>query len=155
MNRIVLDVTDSLREELEGHGVKARLELMDELPLVDGHGAQLREVVLNLINNAVEAMARTTSEDRTLRVKTEVRGRNEIAVSVQDSGPGINSRQLDNMFGAFVSTKAHGTGLGLAISRMIIEGHHGQITASSDGKSGARFQFTLPIWSTDEAIGSP
>ena len=155
VNRIVLDVTNSLREELDSHGVMARYELATELPLVNGHGAQLREVVSNLIDNAVEAMSRTTSANRTLRVRTEVRGRDEIAVSVQDSGPGIDSRQLDKVFSAFVSTKAHGTGLGLAICRMIVEGHGGQITASSDGKSGALFQFVLPIASTDKAIGSP
>jgi signal transduction histidine kinase len=149
VNRIVLDVTNSLREQLHNHGVMARYELTTELPLVNGHGAQLREVVLNLINNAVEAMSRTTNANRTLRVRTEVRGRDEIAVSVQDSGPGIDSRQLDEVFNAFVSTKAP-TGLGLAICRMIVERHGGQITASSDGKSGALFQFVLPIGSTDK-----
>jgi signal transduction histidine kinase len=155
VNRIVRDVTESLREELRTHGVMARYEMTTELPLVEGHGAQLREVVLNLINNAVEAMSRTTNGNRTLRVRTEVRGRNEIAVSVQDSGPGIDSSQLENVFSAFVSTKAHGTGLGLAICRMIIEGHGGRITASSDDKSGALFQFVLPIGSTDNTKGSP
>jgi signal transduction histidine kinase len=155
VNRIVLDVTDSLREELDSHGVMAHYELTTKLPLVNGHGAQLREVVWNLIHNAVEAMSRTTNGNRTLRVRTEVRGRDEIAVSVKDSGPGIDSSQLEKVFSAFVSTKAHGTGLGLAICRMIIQGHGGQINASSDGKSGALFQFVLPIGSTDNAIGSP
>jgi signal transduction histidine kinase len=155
VNRIVRDVTDSLREELDRHGVMAHYELTSELPLVNGHGAQLREVVWNLINNALEAMSRTTSGNRILRVRTEVRGRDEIAVSVQDSGPGIDSSQLENVFNAFVSTKAHGTGLGLAICRMIIQGHGGHITASSDGKSGALFRFVLPIGATDDARGSP
>jgi signal transduction histidine kinase len=152
VNRIVLDVTSSLRKELDSHGVTAHYELTTELPLVNGHEAQLREVVSNLINNTIEAMSRTTNPNRTLRVRTEVRGRDEIAVSVEDSGPGIDSSQLDKVFSAFVSTKAHGTGLGLAICRMIVEGHGGQITASSDGKSGALFQFVLPIRSTDKAI---
>ena len=154
VNRIILDVTDSLREELDRHGVIARYDLTPKLPLVSGHGAQLREVVLNLINNAVEAMARTNNGNRTLLLRTEIRGGDDIAVSVQDSGPGIDSLQLDNVFSAFVSTKAHGTGLGLAICRMIIEGHCGQITASSDGKDGALFQFVLPIGSTDKSVGS-
>jgi signal transduction histidine kinase len=61
---------------------------------------------------------------------------------------GIDPEKLDGVFNAFVSTKEHGTGLGLAICRMIIEGHGGQITASSDGKSGALFRFTLPVGST-------
>ena len=89
-----------------------RLELATELPLVDANGGQLREVVFNLINNAVEAMS----------------GHDEIRVSVQDSGPGIDPRQLENVFSVFVATKADGTGLGLAICRMIVEGHGGQLT---------------------------
>jgi signal transduction histidine kinase len=145
LNQIVLGVIESLQSELNSHDVVARHQLATELPLVSGHGAQLQEVVFNLINNAVEAMSTMTNRSRVLRVRTEVRGRDEIAVSVQDSGPGIDPKQLDNVFNVFISTKAHGTGLGLAICRMIVEGHDGQITASSDGKSGALFEFTLPI----------
>ena len=147
VNRLILGVTESLQAELNGHGVVIRHELATDLPLVNGHGGQLQEVVFNLINNAVEAMSTTTNRSRDLRVRTEVRGRDEIAVSVQDSGSGIDPRQLDNVFNAFVSTKADGTGLGLAICRMIVEGHDGQLTASSDGKSGALFQFTMPVGS--------
>jgi signal transduction histidine kinase len=155
VNRIVLRVTDSLQDELNGHGVVTQYELATELPLVNGHGAQLQQVVVNLINNAVEAMASTTNQSRMLRLRTEVCGGGQISVSVEDSGPGIDPGQLNNVFNAFVSTKAHGTGLGLAICRMIVEGHGGHLTASSDGKSGALFQFVLPIRSTDKAIGSP
>lgn len=147
LNQIVLGVIESLQAELNSHDVVARHELATELPLVNGHWAQLQKVLFNLINNAVEAMSTMTDRSRVLRVSTEVRGRDEIAVSVQDSGPGIDPKQLDNVFNAFISTKAHGTGLGLAICRMIVEGHDGKLTASSDGKSGALFRFTLPIGS--------
>ena len=147
VNQIVLGVIESLQEELSGHGVVTHYELTTELPPVNGHGAQLRAVVFNLIDNAVEAMASTSNGSRMLQLKTEVCGRDEVAVSVQDSGPGIDARQLDNIFKAFISTKAHGTGLGLAICRMIVEGHGGRLTASSDGKNGALFQFTIPIGS--------
>ena len=145
VNRLLLGVTESLHEDLDRHGVVTRYELATELPMVNGHGVQLREVVYNLINNAVEAMAGITDRSRLLWLRTEVGGRNEIVVSVQDSGPGIDPRQLEKVFNAFVSTKAHGTGLGLAICRMIVEGHGGRLTASSDGKSGALFKFVLPI----------
>jgi signal transduction histidine kinase len=153
MNRLVLGVTDSLKEDLDRHGVAIRYELATALPSVSCHGVQLREVVFNLTNNAVEAMAATTNRSRMLRLRTEVCGRDEIAVSVEDSGPGIDPRQLEKVFNAFVSTKAHGTGLGLAICRMIVEGHGGRLTASSDGKSGALFQFMLPIGSMDQGAG--
>jgi signal transduction histidine kinase len=80
-----------------------------------------------------------------LRVRTETRGRAAVAVIVEDSGPGIDPGRLDEIFGAFVTTKPHGMGLGLAICRMIIEHHGGELTASSDGRSGASFQFVVPI----------
>jgi signal transduction histidine kinase len=155
VNRMVLSVTETLQEELNGHGVMTRHELMAELPLVNGHEAQLKEVVFNLINNAVEAMVSTTNQNRMLWLRTEVCGRDEVMVSVEDSGPGIDPKQLDKVFNAFVSTKAHGMGLGLAICRMIVEGHGGRLTASSHGKSGALCQFVLPVGSTDTAVGSP
>jgi signal transduction histidine kinase len=155
MNEIVLGVLQSLREELKDHGVATRPDLTSELPLVGGHRGQLREVIFNLVQNALEAMDTTTNRSRVLEVRTELRGHDAIVVSVQDSGPGIDPRQLDAIFGAFLTTKAHGTGLGLAICRMIAEHHGGQLTASSDGYSGALFQFVLPIEFTDKGTASP
>jgi signal transduction histidine kinase len=149
VNEIIHEVLWSLHGELNHHGVAIRRELASELPLVDGHRSQLRQVIFNLVHNALDAMAAVTDRSRVLRVRTELRGRDAIVVSVQDSGPGIDPNQLDGIFGAFVTTKTHGTGLGLAICRMIIDHHGGQLSASSDGKSGALFQFVLPIESTD------
>jgi signal transduction histidine kinase len=117
---------------------------------VDGHRGQLQEVVFNLVNNAIEAMDSTSDRSRILRVRTELCGDKAIAVSVQDTGPGIDPKQMNSIFGAFATTKAQGTGLGLAISRMIVERHGGQLTATSDGKSGARFQFVLPTEPTEQ-----
>jgi signal transduction histidine kinase len=90
-----------------------------------------------------------------LRVRTEPRGRDQIAVSVQDSGPGIDPKQLDGVFDAFFTTKADGTGLGLAICRMIIDRHGGQLTALSDGKNGALLEFVLPMGTADKVAASP
>ena len=129
-------------------------ELTAELPLIKGHRAQLQQVIFNLINNAVEAMNITTNRTRVLHVRTELRGQEAISVGIKDSGPGIDPNKLDEIFRAFVTTKARGTGLGLAICRMIVEHHGGQLTASSDGKSGALFQFVLPIELTEDAAAS-
>jgi signal transduction histidine kinase len=148
MNEIILGVIQSLQGQLKDH----RVVLIAELPLIRGHRGQLQEVVFNLINNAIEAMDEMTKRSRVLQVGTELRGRNAIAVAVQDSGPGIDPRNLDKIFGAFVTTKTRGTGLGLAICRMIVERHGGQLTASSDGKSGALFEFVLPIEVTENAV---
>ncbi len=150
VNAIVVEVLQSLRGELKSHEVEARSELAD-LALVDGNGGQLREVIFNLVNNALEAMDTTTDQSRrVLRVTTELRGRDAIAIAVEDSGPGIAPQKLDSIFSAFLTTKSHGMGLGLAICRMIVEQHGGQLTASSDGQNGARFQFILPTAATDK-----
>jgi signal transduction histidine kinase len=83
-----------------------------------------------------------------LQVKTEHNGSDVITVAVEDTGPGIDAKKLESVFDAFSTTKPQGMGLGLAICRMIIDRHGGQLTASSDGKRGALFQFVLPIGST-------
>jgi signal transduction histidine kinase len=145
VNELILGVLQSSRKELQDHGVETRLELASELPLVEGHRRQLEEVIFNLVHNAIDAMDATTDRDRVLQVRTEFNGHDSIAVAVRDSGPGIDPKRLDSIFGAFFTTKSHGMGLGLAICRMIIEHHGGQLTASSDGKNGSLFQFVLPI----------
>jgi signal transduction histidine kinase len=151
VNVIILDVLGSLRRELQARGIQVRTELASDLPLIDGHRGQVQEVLINLVNNALEAMDTTENRDRVLRLTTDRNGHHAISVAVEDSGPGIDPEKLDGVFGAFVTTKEHGTGLGLAICRMIIEQHGGQLNASSDGKSGALFQFDLPVDATERA----
>jgi signal transduction histidine kinase len=144
LNEIVQDVLESLSSELKDHHVEPRPELLSRLPNVYGNRSQLREVMSNLIVNAIEAMETTPDRSRVVQVRTELRDRKAIAVVVKDSGPGIDTDRLASIFTPFVSTKRQGMGLGLAICRMIIEYHGGQLTAS-DSKDGASFQFVLPI----------
>jgi signal transduction histidine kinase len=149
VNNIILSVIHSLQGQLNDQEVAVHRELAAKLPLIAGHSGQLREVIFNLVTNALEAMRSTTNRSRVLHVRTELRDRDTITVEIQDSGPGIDPTNLPGIFGAFVTTKTHGTGLGLAICHMIVERHGGQLTASSDGKSGALFRFILPIEGTD------
>jgi signal transduction histidine kinase len=151
LNEIIRSVLWSLGSEAQDRGVVIRTELAAALPQVAAHGGQLREVVFNLAHNALEAMATTTDRERLLQVRSTLHGGDTIVVEVEDSGPGIDSKQLEGIFGAFVTTKSQGMGLGLAICRMIVEQHGGQLTVSSDGTSGSLFQFVLPIKSTNEA----
>ena len=139
-----------MSSELADHHVDPHTELMSELSYVYGNKSQLQEVVSNLLVNAVEAMATTSDRNRVLRLRTELRDRKAVAVLVEDSGPGIDNNKLSDIFTGFVSTKPHGMGLGLAISRMIIDYHGGELTALSDGKDGASFEFVLPIASMDQ-----
>jgi signal transduction histidine kinase len=149
INEIILSVIQLMRGEFEARGIEIRSELTSELPVIDGHRSQLQEVILNLIRNAIEAMDTMVDRNRVLHVTTKLRDRDAITVEVQDSGPGIDPNQIDGIFTAFTTTKSQGTGLGLAICRMIIEHHGGHLTASSDGRTGASFQFVLPTNRTE------
>jgi signal transduction histidine kinase len=148
-NEIIVEVLHSLRRELKDHEIETRPELT-ELPPIDGHRGQLREVIFNLVRNAVEAMETTTDRSRVLRVSTELRSPDTIAVMVEDSGPGIDPQKLESIFTAFLTTKSQGMGLGLAICRVIAEQHGGQLTALSDGRSGALLRIVLPTASTGQ-----
>ena len=145
LNEIAIDVLQPMREELRNHGVTTEIELAPELPDVDGHRNQLRQVIFNLIRNAIESMDHTMDRSRVLRVITKSHGPDAIVIEVEDSGPGINPGRLDRIFDPFVTTKPNGIGLGLAICRMIVERHGGKLSALSDGKNGARFQLVLPV----------
>jgi signal transduction histidine kinase len=143
LNQVILEGLKSLQQEFDEQGIAVSIDLEPSLPLITGHSGQLREVVLNILLNAIEAMQ--SSKRRKLRVETKQQDQGEVSISVQDSGAGIEQQNMTRIFDAFVTTKDKGTGLGLAVSRMIIELHGGRIFAHSDGGSGARFQITLPI----------
>jgi len=146
LNEIVREALQSLHTQLINYDVVVQTKLVPELPRVEGHRGQLEEVIINLVNNAIEAMGAIPDRSRVLQIRTERDGEKSVTVSVEDTGPGIELDQLGRIFDAFITTKADGMGLGLAISRRIIEGHGGRLSASSDGKNGALFQIILPIF---------
>ena len=145
VNEIVNEVLRSLHEGLDDRRVSVHTELAYAIPPVQGNRRQLQELLANLVRNAIEAMEGTRDRERRLWVRTELRGREEIAVVVQDSGPGIEPSELEGIFAAFVTTKQQGMGLGLAICRLIAERHGGRLTAASNGKDGALFELVLPV----------
>lgn len=155
MNEIVLGALHILRGDLKEHGVTTRTELTAGLAHVIGHRGQLQEVILNLVRNAIEAMDSTEEGVRVLQVGTARYGLDDVAVTVEDSGPGFDPKRAGGLFDPFVTSKAKGMGLGLAICRMIIDRHGGQLSARSNQKSGgALFQFTLPIQSEARQVAS-
>ena len=147
ISEIIREVLTSVRHELEDHEITSLPELASELPLVEGDRAQLQQVMLNLVHNAIEAMRATTGRNRVLRISTE-RTERAIAVVVRDTGEGIDANLLDNIFEPFITTKVRGMGLGLAICRTIVEHHGGQISVVSNS-GGAQFHVVLPIRSTE------
>jgi signal transduction histidine kinase len=109
-----------------------------------GDRIQLQQVILNLLINGVEAMSRLTEEPRELLISVWKDESNGLPVAVRDTGVGLDSANLGQLFDAFYTTKPDGMGMGLAISRSIIEAHGGRLWATVSSPQGAVFQFTLP-----------
>ena len=144
MNDLALGALRALDGELKNHNVVTRTHLKPELPPIMGHSGQLQQVIVNLIQNAIDAMDSVHSDRRVLQVRTEHDGGDAINIAVEDTGPGIDPKKSDHLFDTFFTTKPHGMGLGLAICRMIVERHEGRLAVSSTNPHGAIFQIKLP-----------
>jgi signal transduction histidine kinase len=144
VNDLVIESLQELANELADCSITVDTQLTSELRPIMGHKGQLQEVILNLVQNSIDAMRTMTAKPRMLHVRTAPHGRDAIAISVEDTGPGIEEKALSSVFDAFVTTKTKGMGLGLAIAQAIVERHNGQISAMSGANGGARFEITLP-----------
>ena len=151
INEVVLEVIALTRAEVAKNRVSVRTQLADGLPRIQADRVQLQQVILNLIVNAVEAMSSVGSGGRELQISTSRNAPNGILVSLRDSGPGLDPKNVDYLFDAFYTTKVQGMGMGLAICRSIIEAHGGRMWAGANEPRGAVFQFTLPL-EEDEAV---
>jgi C4-dicarboxylate-specific signal transduction histidine kinase len=143
MNDVVRQVVELTHGEILRSSVLLRMNLSTELPLVFGDAVQLQQVMLNLIVNALEAMALIPKRVRTLSIKMGVLD-NHVLAEVADSGPGI-SGDIEKIFMPFYSTRPQGMGLGLAISRTIIEQHGGRLWGESNKARGATFRLELRL----------
>jgi signal transduction histidine kinase len=152
VNDLVIEALQVIAKELEDCSITVDTQLTSGLPRIMGHKGQLQEVILNLVQNSIDAMRTMTANPRMLHVRTEPHGRDAIVISVEDTGPGIEEKTLSSVFDAFVTTKTKGMGLGLAISQAIVERHNGKITAMAAVNGGARFEITLPIKADPQAI---
>lgn len=143
----ILDLNDPVREALglfqaiaARRGVTVSALLADGLGMVRADRVQMEQVVLNLLQNAADAMA--GRDDRRITVSTWGDAE-RVRVSVADSGPGLSAEALAHLFEPFFTTKPEGLGLGLSLSRGFVEAHGGRLWAES-GPDGACFHFTLP-----------
>lgn len=144
LNTLALSALRSLDRELKTHNIRTSIKLEPDLPQAIGHGGQLQEVIVNLLQNAIDAMAAADNEHRLLQVRTEVTGAEEIRLEIEDTGPGVDPKKSDEIFDAFFTTKPDGMGLGLAICRMIIGRHEGRLSVSPGNPKGAVFEVVLP-----------
>jgi signal transduction histidine kinase len=144
MNELALGALRALDGELKNHKIATRTRLKPELPPIMGHTGQLQQVIINLIQNAIDAMGTVESDRRVLQVRTDHNSGDAISITVEDTGPGIDPKKADEVFDAFITSKPHGMGLGLAICRMIVERHDGELSVTSANPHGAVFRIKLP-----------
>lgn len=144
VNDVVQQVLGLVQSQFRRHSISLRLELASELPNIQGDRIQLQQVLLNLIVNAIEATATRHDGDREIAVVTERHPPTEVSVAVHDSGVGIDTVAVEQIFKPFYTTKPTGMGMGLSISRTIIEAHGGRLWAEPIQGYGATFRFSIP-----------
>jgi PAS domain S-box-containing protein len=143
-NELVRETIALLHSDLEAASVSVHLELSPTLPTVQGHRGQLQQIILNVITNAADAMRAITDRTRVLHVKSAALESNRIMISLEDTGTGIESKNIERIFDAFFTTKPNGMGMGLAICRSIVEAHGGSLTVSPGVPHGSVFQIAFP-----------
>jgi two-component system CheB/CheR fusion protein len=145
IGEIIRESIALIRLDLEKSRVAVSLDIPDGLPMIKGDRVQLEQVILNLIINALEAMASVTDRPSELRVSVENSAKETIVVSIGDSGMGVDPNEIDKIYDAFFTTKPTGVGMGLSISRSIIEAHGGRLWATRGTDPGLTVHFSVPV----------
>jgi C4-dicarboxylate-specific signal transduction histidine kinase len=145
LNALVLSSIALLKSELIGRGTHVRTDLAERLPATSGDPVQLQQILLNLMLNALDAMAATPVAERLIIVSTSVAPTGVIELRVKDRGNGIPQEQQERLFEPFYTTKEHGLGLGLTICAGIMRAHGGGLVLGNDLRGGAVAVLTLPV----------
>jgi len=149
LHEAINEVIVMVRSAIAKDAISVNTRLMDGLVPVQGDRVQLQQVLVNLILNAVEAMSSVEDGARELSIRTEQSQTGGVLVAVHDSGPGIDSVNLERVFEPFYTTKTNGIGMGLSICQTIIHGHGGRLSVRANEPRGTVFQFTLPAAQQD------
>ena len=142
LDELIQEALALARGDLQKHGILVQTEPKNQLPEIRGNRVQLQQVLLNLVVNAIDAMA-ARDEPRILSIKSELYEGDRVMISVADTGTGIGSQDIDRVFNPLFTTKPDGMGMGLSICRAIIEAHDGRLWFTPNTPRGAVFQFTL------------
>jgi predicted ATPase/signal transduction histidine kinase len=142
VNDLVVETLAFAHADIQRHQITVHSERNRQLPQINGDRVQLQQVLLNLITNAIESMS-AVGDHRVLRVSSELLD-SVVEVSVEDTGAGISSQDVERVFEPLFTTKPNGMGMGLSICRSIIEAHGGRLWATPRQPSGSAFRFTLP-----------
>lgn len=144
VRRVVTEALDILATDIQKHAVVVRIASAAPSPTIQGDQVQLRQVFLNLMSNAIDAMDGIVDRPHLLAIRFDVTEDRFLTVSIEDSGKGLATKDPDRIFDAFFTTKSKGMGMGLFISRMIVEAHGGTLHARSQ-PGRTTFHVSIPI----------
>ncbi|MDR2467349.1 MAG: GHKL domain-containing protein [Spirochaetaceae bacterium] len=150
MNELIYGIVKFIGPELEQRHIACVLDLSDKLPHFQFDERYIKEALLNLIKNAIEAM-REKKDGGTLSIKTEHNDA-DVIITIADTGSGISKKHLSKIFEPYWTTKETGTGLGLTLVFKIIREHRGEITVRSEPGKGTSFIITLPMPQTEQRL---
>ena len=143
LQSVVDDTLTLVAHDLRQRQISVSVELPANSRVIEGDPVLLEQVFVNLVMNAMDAMAAIPPERRQLKISSAT-SENNVEVSVRDSGPGLPPDLIGRLFTPFVTTKSHGIGIGLSITRTIVEAHGGRIACHNNPDGGATFTVTLP-----------
>jgi C4-dicarboxylate-specific signal transduction histidine kinase len=144
INELIREVDGLMQAAASRNRVTMTTELATDLPAAIGDRVQVQQVIMNLVLNGIESMGTVADRPRSLVIRSEPVGDDEVLIAVRDSGTGIDPKYERRLFDPFFTTKTQGMGMGLAICHSIIEAHGGRLWASRNSDYGTTFQFTLP-----------
>jgi len=142
---LVSEVVKLTAGEAAVRKISVQIQVSPSVKRVTGDNIQLQQCLLNLLMNAFDAIAEAKSDQRGVTIKVAPEKTGWVALSISDSGAGINPAVANRLFEPFVTTKSDGMGLGLLVTRSIVESHGGRIWAVPNSDRGATFIFTLPV----------
>lgn len=145
INNVIRETVSLIKNDLNVAKAKTDFNFDKNIPFIFIDKIQMQQVILNLLQNSIEAMQENHTKEKRIRIQTKATHSDTIDITINDTGPGFSKEVINTVFMPFFTTKAHGRGMGLAICRSIIEAHGGQFTINPNTNNNSWIRFSLPI----------
>lgn len=142
---LVMQTLNLLRVQFDASGCSVEVDAPDDLPMVQAHRVEIQQVLVNLVVNAIDAMAANAPGQRHITLRLQREGKAMLGIQVTDNGPGVATELMERIFTPYFTTRKDGLGMGMMMCRTIVESHQGTIRCISPPGCGATFRFTLPV----------